>query len=167
MKKVYLARKFNLKDNNNLQLNERLSNDFRAILLGNAQRLVFAQDNIKINDKYIYNGPFYCEKASNGDYTSKDCNIVLEKEYKAVIDSDIFIAIFSEDFSVGTIVELDWAIAENKKIVIIYQEEDSEYTIKSDYWFAIANATKRGRDVTVYKFKEEKEIINLIREVLR
>ena len=167
MKKVYLARKFNLKNNNNLQLSERLSNDFRAILLGDAQRLVFAQDNIKINDKYIYNGPFYCGKASNGDYTSKDCNVVLEKEYDAVIDSDIFIAIFGEDFSVGTIVELDWAITENKKIVIIYQEEDSEYTMKSDGWFAIANAIKRGRNVKVYKFKEEKEIINLIREVLR
>ena len=167
MKKVYLAGKFNLIKNNDLSLSEKLVNDFRAILLGDAQRLVFAQDNIKINDKYIYNGPFYCEKASNGDYTSKDCNVVLEKEYDAVIDSDIFIAIFGEDFSVGTIVELDWAITENKKIVIIYQEEDSEYTIKSDYWFAIANAIKRGRNVKVYKFKEEKEIINLIREVLR
>ncbi len=166
MKKVYLAGKFNLIKNNDLSLSEKLVNDFRAILLGNAHLLTFAQENLKLNEKYIYSGPFYCEQASNGDYTSTDCNVVLENEYKAVLDSDIYVAVFGEKFSVGTIVELDWALENNKEIIILYQEEDSNYTIKSDYWFAIANALKRNNKIKLYKYKNDDEVVKYLQEVL-
>ena len=141
--------------------NIKMNNSFTNKYLG---RILFKWP--KINDKYIYNGPFYCEQASNGDYTSTDCNIVLENEYLAVMNSDIFIAVFGESFSVGTIVELDWALDNKKEIIILYCEESSNYTIKSEYWFAIANALKKKKDIRIYTYKEKKELNNVLRDVL-
>lgn len=166
MKRVYFAGKFNLLKDKTLSLSERLVNDFRSILLGDSKLLTNASDNLQLNDKYIYSGPFYCEQASNGDYTSTDCNVVLESEYKAVMLSDIYVCVFSESFSVGTIVELDWALEHNKDIIILYQEEDSNYDIKSEYWFAIANALKKKKDIKVYKYKNGDDINKYLREVL-
>lgn len=167
MKKVYFAGKFDLLKDKSLSLKERLVHDFRSILLGDSYLLTFAQENLKLNDDYIYAGPFYCEQASNGDYTSTDCNVVLENEYDAVLNSDIYIAVFGENFSVGTIVELDWALDCNKDVVILYQEEDSNYTIKSEYWFAIANALRRKKDIKIYKYKNVSEINEILKEVLK
>ncbi len=164
MKKVYFAGKFSLLKNNNLSLEERLVNDFRAIILGNPKKLTYADENVQVNNKYIYKGPFYCEQASNGDFTSTDCNIVLNSEYKAVSDSDIYCAVFDENFSVGTIVELAWAIDMNKEIIIFYKEEKSHYQIKSEYWFAIADAIKRSNKTKVYMFNNISEVVDKIKE---
>ncbi|MBQ3408484.1 MAG: hypothetical protein IJH12_04695 [Clostridia bacterium] len=164
MKKVYFAGKFNLIKNKKLSLDKRLVNDFRAIILGDSKKLTFADKNTKLNEKYIYKGPFYCEQASNGDFTSTDCNVVLNSEYKAVSESDIYFAVFDENFSVGTIVELGWAIDLNKQIIIFYKEEASNYQIKSEYWFAIADAMNRSNRIKVCKFNNIKEVISEIRK---
>lgn len=162
MKKIYFASKFNLLKDKKLPLEQRLVNDFRAIILQTPKKLTYADDNLLINNKYVYKGPFYCEQASNGDFTSTDCNVVLEAEYKAVSESDIYFALFDQNFSVGTIVELAWAIAMDKEIIIFYKEEESSYQIKSEYWFAIADAMRRSKNVKVYKFREIKEVIEEI-----
>ena len=164
MKKIYFAGKFNIIKDKKLSLEKRLVNDFRAQILGNSKKLTYADENTKLNENYIYKGPFYCEQASNGDFTSTDCNVVLNSEYKAVSESDIYFAVFDENFSVGTIVELGWAIDLNKQIIIFYKEEASNYQIKSEYWFAIADAMKRSNKIKVYKFNNIKEVINEIKE---
>lgn len=164
MKKIYFAGKFNLIKDNNLTLEERLVNDFRSKLLGNSKLLTYYQENLKINDKYQYLGPFYCEQASLGDYTSTDCNVVLKAEMEAVSNSDVYVAVFGEKFSVGTVVELGWAINMNKKIVIFYKEEESNYQIKSEYWFAIADALVRSKNIDVFKYKDESEIVDVIKQ---
>ena len=163
MKKIYCAGKFNMIKDNNLKLEEKLVNDFRSKLLGSSKLLTLAQNNLKLNEKYEYSGPFYCEQASNGDFTSVDCNVVLKAEKEVVSNCDIYLAVFGEKFSVGTIVELGWALDMNKRIIILYQEEDSNYQIKSEYWFAIADAIKRSKKINTYKYKEEKEIVNIIK----
>ena len=163
MKKIYCAGKFNMIKDNNLKLEEKLVNDFRSKLLGSSKLLTLAHNNLKLNEKYEYSGPFYCEQASNGDFTSVDCNVVLKAEKEAVSSCDIYLAVFGEKFSVGTIVELGWALDMNKRIIILYQEEDSNYQIKSEYWFAIADAIKRSKKIDTYKYKEEKEIVNIIK----
>lgn len=164
MKKIYFAGKFNLIKDNALTLEDRLVNDFRSKLLGSSKLLTYYQENLKINDKYQYLGPFYCEQASLGDYTSTDCNVVLNAEFDAVKKCDIYVAVFGEKFSVGTVVELGWAINMNKKIVIIYREEESNYQIKSEYWFAIADAIKRSKFIDVFNYHEENEIVDIIKE---
>jgi len=164
MKKIYFAGKFNLLNNNSLTLEERLVNDFRSKLLGDSKLLTYYQKDLKIDDNYQYLGPFYCEQASFGDYTSTDCNVVLKSEIEAVKNADIYVAVFGEKFSVGTIVELGWALNMNKKIVIFYREEESNYQIKSEYWFAIADALNRSNNIEVFKYKNEIEIVDLIKK---
>lgn len=167
MKKIYFAGKFNLNKNKELKLEERLKNDFRAKILGDSKLLTYANDNLALNDNYLYSGPFYCEQASNGDYTSTDCNVVLNVEYESVKNCDLYFTLFGESFSVGTIVELGWAIENDKEIIIFYQEEESKYQIKSEYWFAIADAIKRGKNVKVYSYKNIDEVVDKIKnEVL-
>jgi nucleoside 2-deoxyribosyltransferase len=164
MRKIYFAGKFNLTKDKNVPLCERLINDFRVKILGDPIKLTHVSSDLYLNDKYQYIGPFYCEQASNGDFTSTDCNVVLNAEYEAVISSDVYLAVFDENFSVGTVVELGWALRMDKEIVIFYKEEDSDYEIKSEYWFAIADALKRGKKVKVYKFNNIDTVINQIKE---
>ena len=104
MEKIYFAGKFNLNKDKTLSLDKRLKEDFRSKILEDSKKLTCSDDNLLLNDKYKYAGPFYCEQASNGDYTSTDCNVVLTEEYKAVSNTDIYLALFDENFSVGTIV---------------------------------------------------------------
>lgn len=164
MEKIYFAGKFNLDKNKEKALDQRLINDYRSQILENSKKLTYAEDNVQLKNGYIYSGPFYCEKASNGDFTSTDCNTVLNEEYDAVKNSDIYFALFDQNFSVGTIVELGWAISMNKKIIIFYQEEESKYNIKSEYWFAIANALQRSNKVKVYKFKNINKVVEKIKK---
>lgn len=162
MKKIYFAGKFNLIKNHNLPLEERLVNDFRSKILGSAKKLTYADENLKLESGFIYSGPFYCEQASNGDFTSTDCNTVLNAEYEAVKKSDVYFVLFDQKFSVGSIVELGWALEMNKDIIIFYEEEDSNYDIKSDYWFAIANALAQSKKVKVFKFNDINKVISKI-----
>ena len=162
MKKIYFAGKFNKIKQPNISLENSLQNDFRSQLLGSSKLLTLYQENLIVNNKYQYTGPFYCEKASSGNFTSTDCKEILNAEYNLIKNSDTLIAVFSETFSPGTIVELGWALNQNKQIIILYQEEKSNYTIKSEYWFAIADAIKRSSNLTILKFKNYSEITSLI-----
>ncbi len=166
MKKIYFAGKFNKTKNTNTSLEDSLKNDFRSKLLGSSKLLTHFQENLIVNNKFQYMGPFYCEQASNGNFTSTDCSEVLNAEYNFIQKSDIVVVVFNESFSTGTIVELGWALNANKKIIILYQEEPSNYTIKSEYWFAIADAIKRSQDLTILKFKNYSEITTLINQTI-
>lgn len=164
MKSIYFAGKFKKENDENKTLSERLVNDFRSHILGSSELLTYASNNLVIDNKFIYNGPFYCEQASNGDFSSTDCNVVMNQEFESVKNSDIYFALFDEGFSVGTIVELGWALDMDKEIVIYYKEEESAYQIKSEYWFAILNALKRSKKVKVKGFNDIKEVLNDIKE---
>ncbi len=167
MKKIYFAGKFNKIKQPNISLENALKNDFRSQLLGSSKLLTHYQNNLIVNSKFEYAGPFYCEQASNGNFTSTDCNEVLNAEYNLITQSDAFVVVFGETFSSGSIVELGWALNANKKIIILYQEEDSNYTIKSEYWFAIADAIKRSTDITIIKYKDYSEIVPLINQTIK
>jgi len=166
MKKIYFAGKFNLIKGDSLTLEQKLVNDYRSLLLGSSKLLTYYQPDLRLNDKYQYLGPFYCEQASQGDFTSTDCNVVLNSEFNFVKNCDIYIAVFGESFSVGTIVELGWALNMNKKIVILYKEENSKYQIKSEYWFAIADALSRSNNIELFSYIKENEIINILNRFL-
>ncbi len=164
MKKIYFAGKFNLLKDKTLSLAERLVNDYRSKLLGSPSMLTLAKKDLYLNHNYQFLGPFYCEEASNGNFTSTDCNVVLNSEQDYVENCDVFLCVFGEDFSVGSVVELGWALNLNKEIIIIYKEEASNYQIKSEYWFAIADALKRSKNVKIYSYLNENEIVNIINE---
>ena len=163
MQKVYFAGKFNIEKDFTKKLSDRLENDYRAKVLGGGEKLSIPSDKLFITNKILYSGPFYCEQASNGNFTSTDCNAVIDSEFKAVIECDTYFAVFDESFSVGTIVELGWAIENKKDIIIFYKEEESSYAIKSDYWFAICDAIKRAKKIKVLSFKDINKVIEIIK----
>lgn len=166
MKKIYFAGKFNKIKKPEISLEKSLRGDFRSQLLGDSKLLTHFQNNLVVNNKFQYVGPFYCEQASNGDFTSTDCNEVQNAEYKAIQQSDVFFVVFGENFSVGSVVELGWAINLGKQIVLLYQEEDSIYSIKSEYWFAITDALKRSKNIIVCKYQNYSEIVSLINQTI-
>ena len=88
--------------------------------------------------------------------------MVLKAEYEAVSKCDIYFVLFDQKFSVGSIVVLDWALEMNKNIIIFYEEEDSEHEIKSEYWFAIANALAKSKKIKVFKFNDIENVVNKI-----
>ena len=155
MKKIYFAGKF--KKKRAASLAESLVRDYRAILLGSSELLTKYTKDLCVKNKFVYMGPFYCEQASNGDYTSTDCNDVLRAEYNAVKCSDLCFFVFDKSFSVGSVVELGWALQQNKEIVILYKKEDSSYDIKSEYWFAIADAMQKSKKIKILSYAKEQE----------
>lgn len=168
MKKVYLGGKFNKTDEKHLGLAMRLRNDWRSVLLGDAHRLVNAAENVVLNQKYIYCGPFYCEQASNGDFTSTDCTTVVQSEYASVMNCDIFVAVLDENCSPGTVVEIGWALNAKKEIWILYKNQDSKYTIKSEHWFAIADAQMRDKNTRVMTYDTPAQMMRIIKnQILR
>lgn len=166
MKKIYFSGKFKRLKDKGISLEQSLVNDYRAKILGSAKLLSIYQENLTVDNRFIYAGPFYCEQASNGEYTSTDCVSVLNAELKAVKDCDVFFAVFDENFSVGTIVELEWALMFGKEIVILYQEEESSYQIKSEYWFAIADALRQNPQIKVKSFQSDENMMSLTETIL-
>ena len=164
MKKIYFAGKFNLTLDNK-KLSKRLKNDYRSILLGNSLKLTFPDNNTKLKNYPIkYGGPFYFEQASNGDFTSTDCNTVIKEEMKSIKKCDIFCCVFDMNFSVGSVVELIQAANMKKRIVIFYKNENNNYTIKSEYWFAIAKSIEicKKNNTIIETFSYEDNLIAIM-----
>lgn len=164
MLKIYFAGKFNLLTEAE-NLSQRLIKDFRSTLLGESKKLTFASDNAKLQNYPVhYTGPFYCEQASNGNYTSTDCKVVVTEETKSILNSDIFCCIFDLDFSVGTIVELIDAAYMKKRIAIFYKNKSSNYTIKSEYWFAICRAIEisKANNTVIETFGYDNDVLPVL-----
>lgn len=115
-----------------------------------------------------YVGPFYCEEAAPGDYTSTNCEVVVRQEYRQVTKSDVVVIVFTDWPSIGTTVELEWAIQQNKQIIILYEvcKNASEYTLPSGLWFAIQDAIQRSKKLTVQPFNEYAEIAPKLDKIL-
>ena len=140
MKKIYFAGKFKFNSKTG-ELSERLTDDYRSILLGSSLKLTYPSKNALLQNYPIhYCGPFYFEQASNGNFTSTDCLTVMKEEMETIQNSEIFCCVFDLNFSVGGVVELIEAAHMKKRIVVFYKNESNNYTIKSDYWFAICKA---------------------------
>ena len=151
--------------NENLSLSDRLVNDYRSKILGDSKKLTYYNSNLTLkNYNIIYNGCFYCEQASNGDFTSTDCETVVTEETKQVLSADIVCCVFDKDFSVGTVVELMDAVKNKKRIAIFYKNEATNYVIKSEYWFAITRACQiaKGNGTIIEEFAYDTldEILN-------
>ena len=65
--KIYFGGKFKILSTRDT-LAQRLAEDFRSIILGDSEKMTYASENVTLkNYPILYNGPFYCEKASDGD----------------------------------------------------------------------------------------------------
>lgn len=123
-----------------------LKNDFRAKLIGKEEDFTNFNNHSFIKSSngkllYQYLGPFYNEKASDGELTSTVCCEVVQTENDLIDKCDIFMAYFDSKLSPGSITELTYASLQKKKIVIFYQVEDNiSYELKSSNWYPIVSA---------------------------
>ena len=163
MKNVFFGGKFSLQDGPDLPLAQRLAGDYRSLLLGDPARIVQATDAWWVNDHIHYGGTFYCEQASDGQFSSTDCMVVNEAEYRAVMGCDCLVAVLDQSFSCGTVVEIEWALAHGVPIVIFYRPERTRpYQYKSEYWFVIADAVRRDARTKVYAFADIAEVVRCL-----
>lgn len=166
--KIYLASRFIKTFNNN---NLSLEKDFRTTLIGNHNDFMNFNNHSFIIDnnnkiKYQYLGPFYNEKASDGNLTSTVCEEVVNTENALIDKCDIFIVYFDEIPSPGSITELTYASFKEKNIIIFYKKEGSiTYELKSSNWYPIVSAIQvAGKDkVKVIPVNNEQEIIDYLK----
>ena len=136
MKKIYIASRFQFNKEGNLK------NDFRSILLGSEEYLKNdCSKTIKIlGDEYVYAGPFFNEKAAEHNMSVSFGEIVVKAEKKSIDNADVFLAIFDNEVSPGTSVELTYAIMTGKECMVIYLKDQN----KSENWFPITFAEELG-----------------------
>ncbi len=158
-KNIFFAGHFELSGSTDLPLSERLSGDYRSLVLGSPTKLVNSATDLILPDGNRYLGPFYCEKASDGTFTSTICSEVIGTEYAAVSTCDIIIAVLDRECSTGTVVEIEWAIQMEKPMIIYYKvNPDSVYDVQSEYWFVIADVLRRGKNAVVKKYEKVEDI---------
>lgn len=165
-KKIYFAGKFNKLSDSKLSLCERLKNDYRSQLLGDSKRLTYYNEECFISKGHQYVGCFYCEKASEGIFTSTDCQIVVTEELKQIDKCDTFIVVFDEKFSTGSIAELVYAATKQKDIIIFYKQQSTKYDVKSEYWFAMVCAQQLSSSTKFILYNEETNIVSEIQKIL-
>ena len=136
MKKIYIAQRFEFDSNGSLK------NDLRSLLLGSEKYLLDDCDKTVsfLGDKYKYVGPFFNEKAAEHDLVASFGKIVVDAEKKSIDDCDVFVAIFDNEVSPGTVTELIYALMSHKKCYMFYYVDDN----RSENWFPIEFAKKLG-----------------------
>lgn len=167
--KVYIASRF-IKD----KLEDRISfaRDFRVGLIGDEAKFVNANNTSFVRNwsgKPIlqYIGPFYNEKASSGEFTSTDCNAVVNTENMLIERCDIFIAYLDDTISPGGITELIYASILGKRIIIFFKKEhEIDYKLQSSNWYPITFTTLRTQGSEVYEVKDESEIAGILNKII-
>ena len=162
--KIYIASKF-IKNGNSFE------NDFRTTLIGKEEDFVNFNNHSFIRDaegniKYQYLGPFYNEKASDGQLTSSVCEEVVTTENNLIKKCDVFAIFLNETYSPGSISELIYAEKKKKKIIIYYiKENDISYEMKSSNWYPIITAKSLADNVKIIEVSNSNEIIPNIKSV--
>lgn len=162
--KVYIASKF-------IKNGKSFADDFRTTLIGSEKDFVDFNNHSFIDDfggniKYQYLGPFYNEKASDGQLTSSVCEEVVNTENALIRKCDIFIVFLNETCSPGSIAELIYAATLNKKIIIFYiKESDVSYEMKSSNWYPIVTAKSLADNVNIVEVSDTNEIIERIKHI--
>ena len=160
MKNVFFAGKFLLQGGDPCPLEQRLAGDYRSLLLGDPAKIVRATDTLWVNPDVHYGGTFYCEQASDGQYSSTDCMVVNQAEFDAVCRCDCVVAVLDQSFSCGTVVEIEWALQHGVPIIIFYRTDALRpYRYKSEYWFVIADAVRRDARTKVFTFTHLSEVV--------
>lgn len=165
--KIYVAAKFEKGRNPDGSLS--LKDDFRAKMIGEDRFLDFNNHsfirNKEGNDLFQFIGPFYNEKASNGDLTSTVCEEVVRTESLIIDHCDVFAAYFDDDISPGGISELIYAAFKGKEIWVFYKVEDgTSYDLKTSNWYPCVLAMQiRGKEhVRLIPVKSKEEMVSYL-----
>ena len=140
MEKIYCGGVFHF-DYRNEDYLQSAKDDYRAILLGDIQKMLFECKTISLSDHLAYVGPFYFE--SDG---MEDTDIVIrEKEQIEASTHTIFL--LEDACCPGTITEMVYAAMLQKRMSIFYvkNEEETESRFRSACWYPICMCLELNR----------------------
>ena len=164
MKKVYCGGAFDF-DCQRPDYLHRAKKDYRAILLGNEEKLLRKQDFVLINPDLAYIGPFYFETDGMVD---KDI-VGLERGMVENCTDAVFL--LKDARCPGTIAELTLASVLKKRVYIFYVRaragEESESELNSPCWYPIRMSEQlNGENTKLFGFENEEDAILAIKAFL-
>lgn len=148
--RLYCGGQFNF-DYQNSDYFDKVKYDYRAILLGSADKLLQKSKSIKVSGNINYIGPFYFESVGMID---KD---IVGIETKMIGDCTNAIFLLDNGCCPGTISELILASTLGKHIAIFYirksNDEETESTLHTPCWFPIIMSQLINKNVQIFECK--------------
>jgi len=139
---------------------EKASKDYRAILLGGADKLLQKSSCEILRDNVLYTGPFYFESDGMVD---KD---IVKEEVKMIKKCTNAVFLLDSGCCPGTIAELILATKLGKDISVFYikknDNEETESTLHTPCWFPIIMSQLLSDKVNVVCCDDYLDAVNKI-----
>ena len=112
---------------------QKASEDYRALLLGDVNKLLRGSGLIRISDHLSYVGPYYFETEGMID---RD---IVVTEMRMIENCDVTFFLLDDGTCPGTISEMNYAAALQKRMCIVYlkDEEETESSLRAACWYPI------------------------------
>lgn len=163
MKLLYCGGTFGF-DYQTADYREQAAGDYRAILLGSAERLLQRSDGVQLNAQTRYIGPFYFE--SDG---MLDTDIV-RNELEMVRQCTDAIFLLDQAGCPGTICELTMASILGKRVHLFFlrkgDDEETESTLHTPCWYPIVHSRIINDQTSVYECGSMEEAADKIRSLV-
>ena len=134
--------------------------DYRAILLGSADRLLQRSSGVSLGDKLTYIGPFYFE--SDG---MEDRDIV-QSEIDMVKNCTDAIFLLDGAGCPGTICELTMASLLGKNVYVFYlrkpDDQETESTLHTPCWYPILHSSILNKNTLLYPCSNTQDAVQQI-----
>ena len=125
---------------------QKASEDYRAILLGDVNKLLRGSGIMKLQGHLSYVGPYYFETEGMID---RD---IVEAEMRMIEECDIAFFLLEDGICPGTVSEMIFAATMQKRVCVVYvrNEEETESSLRSACWYPInmcMSINKSGTEV--------------------
>lgn len=158
MKKFYCGGQFyfDCRDDNYLQ---NAAKDYRSMLLGNTNKMLYGRGEQFVCDGVTYIGPYYYETESMA------ADDIVATELDMIDHCTDAIFVLDEANCPGTITELVYAATKRKRLHFIYKEypehDETESELHTPCWFAI-HAAQQISEIKIYKYQDYDVLAELI-----
>ena len=148
MRKIYCGGRFYF-DHQDADYHELAAQDYRAMLLGNADLLLQKSDGVQINNTLEYIGPFYFE---SDDMLDSD---VVRCEIEMVHRCTDAIFLLDQADCPGTICELTLASMLGKRVHVFYLKkaatEETESALHTPCWYPVVFSRLVNKLTDIYE----------------
>ena len=161
MRKLYCGGRFHF-DYLSDGYRKEAEKDYRAILLGDVDRLLKRDDSLKIRENMEYIGPFYFE---TDGMQGRD---IVHTEWEMVQNCTDAIFLMETADCPGTVCELTAASMLGKRVHIFYLRNDSETEslLRTSCWYPILHSISVNENTHIYECKTLDEAVEKIIETV-
>ena len=132
MEYIYCGGRFDF-DYRQIGYEKKAAEDYRAILLKDVNKLLNPADTVVLSDNLSYIGPYYFETEGMLDLD------IIETEKRQIERCTIAVFLLDNTPCPGTIAEMVYAAALQKRILIYYVKNtnETESVLQSPFWYPI------------------------------